>query len=54
MSFQLQIGPIDLAIIIVYLAVILSLGLMAGIRQRKATGDTGYFLAGRSNHCHRH
>ncbi|MGI9457749.1 MAG: sodium:solute symporter family transporter, partial [Aeoliella sp.] len=40
--------PIDLAIIVVYLVGILSLGLMAGIRQRRQSGDAGYFLAGRS------
>ena len=48
MPFQLEIGRVDLAIIIIYLVVILSLGLLAGIRQRRATGDAGYFLAGRS------
>jgi SSS family solute:Na+ symporter len=48
MDFRLQIGQIDLAIVCIYLVGIVGLGLAAGIRQRRETGDEGYFLAGRT------
>ncbi len=48
MGFKMQIDPIDLAIIVVYLIGIVAVGLAAGIRQRRTSGDKGYFLAGRT------
>ena len=46
MGFELKIGALDTAIIIVYLIAIVALGLMAGIRQRRQSQGEGYFLAG--------
>ncbi len=43
---QLAIHPVDLAVIIVYLAGIVALGCWAGIKQRKTSAGKGYFLAG--------
>ena len=44
----MEIDPIDLAIIVVYLIGIVAIGLVAGVRQRRVSGDKGYFLAGRT------
>ncbi|MBN2128533.1 MAG: sodium/solute symporter [Sedimentisphaerales bacterium] len=42
----IQIGQLDLAIIIFYLLGIVALGCLAGLRLRRATGSENYFLAG--------
>ena len=40
--------PVDLAIIIIYLVGIVTIGCLAGFRQRRTTEGQGYFLAGRT------
>ena len=45
---DLKIGALDLAVILVYLTVIVGLGCWAGWSQRRKSGGSGYFLAGRS------
>ncbi len=44
---KLEIGPVDLAIIVGYLVGIVALGCWAGLRQKTVQSD-GYFLAGKS------
>lgn len=46
--FDLKIGAIDLAVIILYLVVIVALGCWAGWNQRRGAEGSGYFLASRS------
>ena len=48
MDFNLNIGTLDLVVIIGYLVVIVSLGMWAGWSQRRSAEGSGYFLAGRS------
>jgi SSS family solute:Na+ symporter len=43
---SIAIGGIDLAVIVLYFAVILGLGVWAGLRRRGETESAGYFLAG--------
>ncbi|MBM4027668.1 MAG: sodium/solute symporter [Planctomycetes bacterium] len=43
---RMAIGPIDLAVIILYLVVIVGLGCWVGLRRRKGEEGRGYFLAG--------
>jgi SSS family solute:Na+ symporter len=45
---SLVINPIDLAVIILYLAGIVGLGCYVGFRQRRTLQGQGYFLAGKS------
>lgn len=45
-SFHLAIEPLDLTIILVYLAAIVSIGCYAGYRQRSHSKGKDYFLAG--------
>jgi len=44
----LAMDPIDLAIIVVYLVGIVTIGCLAGFRQRRTAKGQGYFLAGRT------
>ncbi len=46
--FSEQLAPVDLVILVAYLAGIVALGCWAGLRRRGAVADGGYFLAGRS------
>ena len=48
MEFNINIGTLDLVVIIGYLIVIVGLGLWAGWSQRRQAEGSGYFLAGRS------
>ncbi len=48
MNFNLEIGWIDLSVIIIYLILIVGMGLWAGWSQRSKTSGSAYFLAGRS------
>jgi solute:Na+ symporter, SSS family len=43
---SIAIGGIDLAVIALYFAVIVGLGVWAGLRRRSGTESAGYFLAG--------
>ncbi len=43
---RMAIGPVDLAVIVLYLVVIVGLGCWVGLRRRKGEVDRGYFLAG--------
>ena len=45
---DVQIHRVDFFIIVIYLVGIVAIGLVAGIRQRRVSGDKGYFLAGRT------
>jgi SSS family solute:Na+ symporter len=47
-GMKLAIHPVDLIIIVVYLASIVGLGCWAGLRQRRTSRGKGYFLAGKS------
>ncbi|MFC2098833.1 sodium/solute symporter, partial [Bacteroidota bacterium] len=48
MGFNLEIGWIDLSVIVLYLVIIVGMGLWAGWSQRRNTSGSSYFLAGRS------
>ena len=48
MELDIAVGSIDMAVIIAYLVIIVSLGCWVGWRQRRKTEGSGYFLAGRS------
>ena len=48
MGLELQMGAIDMAVIIVYLVLIVGLGCWAGWSQRRKSEGSDYFLAGRS------
>jgi len=43
---KMVVAPLDLAVIILYLAVIVGLGCWVGLRRRKGETDRNYFLAG--------
>ncbi len=43
---RMAIGPVDLAVIIIYLVAIVGLGCWVGLRRRKGDEDRSYFLAG--------
>lgn len=45
---KLAIAPLDLVVIVAYLAGIVGLGCWAGMRQRRGSTGEGYFLAGKS------
>jgi len=47
-DFQLSISGLDVLVIVVYLATIVAVGCLVGLRQRGVSGGEGYFLAGRS------
>ncbi|MHC4751471.1 MAG: sodium:solute symporter [Planctomycetota bacterium] len=48
LALSLAMDPIDLTIIIVYLVGIVTIGCLAGFRQRRTLKGQGYFLAGRT------
>lgn len=48
LASTVSIGPLDLAVIIVYLLAIVALGCWAGLRKRTASRGSDYFLAGRT------
>ena len=48
MELNIAVGTIDLAVIVAYLVIIVSLGCWVGWRQRRKTEGGGFFLAGRS------
>ena len=45
---KVNMMPLDLVVIGIYMVGIVALGLWAGVRQRRQSGGHGYFLAGRS------
>ena len=48
MELDIAVGSIDMAVIIAYLVIIVSLGCWVGWRQRRKSEDSDFFLAGRS------
>jgi len=48
MELNIAVGSVDMAVIIAYLVIIVSLGCWVGWRQRRKTEGSGFFLAGRS------
>lgn len=48
MDVSLNVGPVDFAVIIAYLVVVVALGCWAGWKQRRQAEGSSYFLAGRS------
>jgi len=48
MELDIAVGSVDMAVIIAYLVIIVSLGCWVGWRQRRKTEGSGFFLAGRS------
>ncbi|MHC4556688.1 MAG: sodium:solute symporter [Planctomycetota bacterium] len=48
LASSLAMDPIDLAIIVIYLVGIVTIGCLAGFRQRRTAQGQGYFLAGRT------
>jgi len=48
MNLKLEIGWIDIAVIVLYLILVVGMGLWAGWSQRRKTSGSSFFLAGRS------
>ena len=46
LAAKMAIGPVDFAVIVVYLVVIVGLGCWVGVRRRKGAEGRSYFLAG--------
>jgi len=43
---RMAIEPLDMAVIVLYLVIIVGIGCWVGLRRRKGDADRSYFLAG--------